>query len=122
MTKEGLKMEDINCYDIALEVIEEAGKRFGSLYKINEDNLQIFEDYCEHIDFLLHDLDANSVEVEVDENTTEIMITIYCDSMMITTKENSFYTLIQKAVRYGFSTDDGDLAVHMVFPSLWDRV
>jgi len=114
----------MNCYDdVAGIVIDEASKRFSPLWEINPENLNIFKNYCDAIDSISKEFDGESFEVEVDEITMEITIVLECFEVLIHTKKHLFYELIKRSVRFGFSTsEDGNLLVKFVFPSLWDRV
>lgn len=116
-------MNLIKCYDVASMIIDEANERFKPLWKINDERLDMFKQYCAAIDSLIEEFEAESLDVEVDEITLETTIIMECDEIIIESTNHIFYELAERAVRYGFSvSEDGSLAVKFVFPTLWDKV
>lgn len=116
-------MEIIRCYDVASTVIEEATKRFSPLWKIDEEKLDIFEEYCDAIDQLAKEFDGESFDVEVNETSMEIAVRVECNvPLLIKSQEDIFYELVKRAVRYSFSvSEDGNLLVEFIFPNLWEK-
>lgn len=116
-------MSFMKCFDAASIVIEDANERFSPLWKTNEERLNIFKRYCEAIDLLSDEFDGESFEIEVDEITMGISVTLECDEIVIESKEHILYELAKGAVRCGFSaTGEGTLLVRFVFPSIWNKV
>lgn len=116
-------MAKIKCYDVVDSVIEEATKRFGPLYKENEESKKILKQYCEAIDKIIDDISGNSIEVEVDEIKCTITIAIGCDEVIVYPEDDLFYKLAERAVSIGFypDEDDGAMVFELVFPSIWER-
>lgn len=115
-------MSFIKCFDVADMIIDEATKRFSPLWKMNEERLDIFKEYCKGVDTLAEEFDGESIEVEVDEITLEVTVILECDEVIIETDNHMLYELAKRTIRYGFSTsEDGNLLVKFVFPSLWDK-
>ena len=116
-------MSFVKCFDAASMVIEDANERFAPLWKPDTEKLDMFKQYCEAIDSLSREFDGESFEVEVDEITMEISVTLECDEIVIESKEHVFYELAKRAVRCGFSAAGKDtLLVRFVFPSIWNKV
>ena len=110
------------CYDVAKMVIEDANERFSPIWKINNERLEVFQQYCEVIDALSEEFSGESYEVEVDEITMEVIVTLECEEIVISSFSHVFYELIKRAVKYGFSaSEDGNLLLRFTFPSLWDK-
>ena len=110
------------CYDVANMVIEDANERFRPIWKINNERLEVFKQYCEVVDALAEEFDGESYEVEVDELTMEVIVTLECGEIVVDSFSHIFYELIKRAVKYGFSTsEDGNLLLRFTFPTLWDK-
>ena len=113
-------MSFIKCFSIAEEIINEATERFGSSFKVNNEKLSIFKEYCEAIDLIAEEFDGTSIEVEVDEITSEISITLESEEIIIESESHILCELLKRTVRYGFSaSEDGNLLTKLVFPTLW---
>lgn len=116
-------MSFVKCFDVAAMIIEDANDRFSPLWKPNSERIDIFKEYCDAIDALSKEFDGESFEVEVDEISLEITVALECDEVIIENSNHVLYELAKRTTRYGFSvSEDGNLLVKFVFPSLWDRV
>lgn len=116
-------MSPIKCYDVASVIIDEASERFKPLWKINDERVDIFKQYCEVVDSLVIEFGGESLDVEINEVTLETTIVMECDEIIIESSNHIFYDLAERTVRYSFyASEDGSLAVKFVFPSLWDKV
>lgn len=115
-------MSFIKCYDVANLVIEDANERFKPLWKIDQEHLNIFKEYCEAIDSIAKEFDGESYEVEVDEISMDITIALECSEVVIEKNNHILYELAKRTVRYGFSVSkDGNLLIKFVFPGLWSK-
>lgn len=116
-------MSFIKCFDVVTMVIEEANNRFSPLWKINNDKLSVLKQYSEAIDRLSKEFNGESFDVEVDEISMEITIALECDEIIIEDKNHILYELANRTVKYSFSvSEDGNLLVKFVFPSVWEKV
>lgn len=115
-------MDCVKCYEVASMVIQDAAKRFSPLWIIDEGDLDIFKQYCSAIDRLAAEFDGESFEVEVDEESMKIMISLECDEVLVTSKEHVFYSLLKRTEEFSFSvSENGHLLVKFVFPPLWHK-
>lgn len=114
-------MSFIKCFDVASMVIEDANERFSPVWKVDEERLNIFKQYCEAIDLLSKEFEGASFEVEIDEQTMEISVVLECDEIIIESDTHTLYELIKRTIRYGFSASGDSLLVKFVFPSMWIR-
>lgn len=113
----------LKCFDIATMVVDEATKQFSPLWKINDKNVDILKQYCEAIDLLSNEYNGTAINVFVDEVNMTVDITLTCEDLTIENKSHIFYQLAERAISVGFSTsDDGELEIKFVFPSLWEKV
>lgn len=112
----------VNCYDVVSVVVEEASERFSPLWKLNKEKESILKEYCSAIDILSDEFEGESYDVEVDEITMEITIGLECGEITIKTPDHELYELITRSVSCSFTTsEDDNLLVKFVFPSVWDR-
>lgn len=114
----------IKSFTVAMALIEEATKRFGSGWTVCEECVDILEQYCEFIDYLGDKHDAEGVEVNINDDDKTISITLECPDFVVEKKTDPFYDLVVRAERLEISLcDDRDnIRVGFTFPSLWDRV
>lgn len=116
-------MSFVKCFDTASMVIDDATERFGPMWKINGERLDVLKQYCDAIDLLSEEFGGKSFEIEVDEITMEITITLECDEIVIESPEHLLYELAKRTVRYGFSvSEEGNLLVKFVFQNLWEKL
>lgn len=115
-------MSFIKCFDIASMVIDDATERFRPSMRLNHERVDIFKQYCSALDELSNEFEGESFEVEVNEITMEITVALECDEVVIESSNHVFYELVKRAVKYGFATsEEGNLIIKFVFPSLWDK-
>ena len=110
------------CFDVVSMVVEEATKQFAPLWKLNKENIKILEQYCSVIDSLSDEFGGKSFEVTVDDIAMTVSIIMECDDVTIESKTHRFYSLAQRSNSLGFSvSENGNLNVKFVFPSVWSR-
>lgn len=116
-------MAELKCFNVASLVIDEATEQFSPLWKIDKEKLTIFKQYCAVIDELVNEFDGLELTVDVDDIKLTISVEIVCEDVTIQESEHRFYDLAERAVEMSFmKSDDGDIAVRFVFPSIWTRV
>ena len=75
------------------------------------------------IDSLAEEFGGESFDVTVDDIAMTITIVMECEDMTIKSKAHKFYSLAQRSKALGFSvSEDGNLNVKFVFPSVWKKV
>lgn len=113
----------IKCFDVVSMVVDEANCRFSPLWKIDKEKHDILKQYCDYMDKLSADFGGKSFDVEVDEIKMTIQIVLECPDIIIEQPTHYFYELAKRAVNFGFSvSEDGNLNISFVFPSIWERV
>ena len=116
-------MAFVNCFDVVSMVVEEATKQFAPLWKLDNECNRILEQYCSVIDSLAEAFGADSFDVTVDDIAMTITIVMECEDMTIESATHKFYSLAQRSKALGFSvSEDGNLNVKFVFPSVWTKV
>lgn len=113
-------MAFVNCFDVVSMVVEEATKQFAPLWKLDKECNRILEQYCSVIDSLAEEFGGESFDVTVDDIAMTITIVMECEDITIESKTHKFYSLAQRSKALGFSvSEDGNLNVKFVFPSVW---
>ena len=115
-------MSFVKCFDVVSMVVEEATKQFAPLWKLHEECNGILGQYCSVIDSLAEEFGGESFDVSVDDVDMTITVVMECADMVIESKNHKFYIIAQRANSIGFSvSEDGNLNVKFVFPSVWVR-
>lgn len=112
----------VKCFDIVSSVVEEATRQFGPFWKLDSGKYAILKEYCNVIDLVSDDFAGISCEVSVDETRMTVSVVLECPDIVIRRRDHEFYKLARRAQRINFSaSDDGNLNVEFVFPSLWNK-
>lgn len=116
-------MAFVKCFDIVSMVVEEATKQFAPLWKLDHESNKILEQYCSIIDSLAEEFGGESFNVIVDDIAMTIEVILECNELVVNSKTHRFYSLAERANMIGFSvSEDGNLDVKFVFPSIWVKV
>lgn len=115
-------MSFIKCFDVVEMVTDEATDQFGSLVQVNEEAKNNLRHCCNMIDDFAQQFGGISYEVDVDDNTTDITVSVVCEEFETTIISSKFYLLVQSVKRMSFSTPEEDLIkVQFVFDGIWDK-
>ena len=106
--------------EVAKMVIEEADKQFSPIWESDENSLPGLYQCCDWLDSLNEMFDSESIEVEVDEITMDVSVTIECNKVDV---ENCiFRKLIKCAKTYAFfKTTEDKIEIKFVFHSVWKK-
>lgn len=113
----------VKCYDIAKMVIDEATKRFGTGYCVNDVNVSSLKARCELVDRLAKRFNGTSYEVDVDEENTDITISLTCDEFEIGNPKDDFYKITAQAKQVNIkpcSPDSSQVQLDFVFDGIWE--
>lgn len=114
-------MKKIRCFDVVNMVVEEATERFSPLRVLNEEWYDVLKQYCSIIDKMFEENDGIAYEVDVDEESCAVAISMECPLFSVDSKDHLFYKLIEHTIAFGFvATSDGNIAVKFVFPTVWE--
>ena len=115
-------MADIKCYDIAEMVLDEAAERFAPQFTEDEEKKRIFRQYCDTLDQLAAEYGGQSFEIEVNETSMAISVTMECGEITIYEKTGRFYQLAERANSVTIRHGEGDsVAIKFVFPPIWSK-
>ena len=116
-------MNLVKCFDAVSMVVEEATNQFAPLWGIDSHKYEILEQYCKAIDELASEFSGISYDVGVDEIEMTVQVVLECLDLTVASRKHRFYELAERSLSFGFSTsEDGNLNVKFVFPSVWERV
>ena len=116
-----MEMSFVKCFDAAAMVIEEAGKRFGPTWRINEQKEQALQSICAGIDAVSDEFDGSMFEVSVDEVTREISIMLVCENIVVRSPWHMFYEIADCTSRFSVNADGENICLKFVFPGIWDK-
>lgn len=113
----------VKCFDVVSMVVDEATDQFSQLWKINKERYEILKQYCDVLDSLVEEFDGESFNVEVDDISMTIAITMEFREITIESQNHKYYSLAKRAMSIGFSvSDNGLLCTKFVLPSIWEKV
>lgn len=113
----------VTCFDIVSMAVDEATKKYASLYQLNHTDYGYLKTYCEVIDNLADEFEAESFDAFVNETDMTIEVAIVCDEVTVLRSNHPFNVLTEHANSIRFAaTKDGNMRVEFVFPSLWRKI
>lgn len=93
-------------YALATDMIDEAKERFGERYVVNDTRYVDLNEICDIIDELIKEFDCLFAEATVDEETTELIISIVCDEIILQHgREHKFFDLCNLVDSIRFSKE-----------------
>lgn len=112
----------MGCYDIAKMIIDESTNKFGNIYELNDDKIKEIKFCCEIIDSLYEEFEGESYTVEVDEETMNVVMTLECGEIVITSLTHDFYEFLESVEKCIFSAGENDrLYIKFLFSSVWEQ-
>lgn len=108
------------CFDVVTMVTDEATAQFGSLLCEEQSKKETLKVYCDMIDSLAERFDGVSFEVEMDDDTTDITVSLVCGEFEIDDCSDDFYKLVEAAKKVSFrAADDDTIQVDFKFGGIW---
>ena len=116
-------MERITCYEAAELVLDEATGRFAPQFSENKEYKRIFRQYCDALDMLAEEFNGVAFDIEVDEISMEITVTLSCGEFVLESARHRFYQLAARAERMSFRAGEepDTLELAFTFPPIWER-
>lgn len=116
-------MSFIKSFDTISIIVDEARERFHNLWSLNEDKMASIKSYCRDIDILIQDFDCESIEVRVDEDTMDLIVTIdFFDMTLERGTSNAFMGVIDNVKSFSFRSDKEDtVSLSFVYDGMWKR-
>ncbi len=116
-------MSFAKCFDVVSMVTEEAGKQFGLMWRVDKDKEKILKKNCEGIDALAKEFNGVSFEVDVNDITMNITVSLVCGEIIISEPSHRLYNILQHAKRFAIKQVESDnIQLDFVFPGIWSKV
>ena len=113
------------CYGTAELVLEEATRRFAPLLRVSGDKEQAFKDLCSRVDPLIDSFGCVALEVNVDEETTDISLSLISQDLVLEHgRDNPFFRIVasQDVKAVVFKAEEDELVTTFVLPGIWEKV
>lgn len=115
-------MNFVKCFDVVEMVTDEATEQFGSLLRVDVERRYRLKNYCEMVDSIAEQFGGASYEVKVDDETTDITISLVCDEFETDTMSSSFYKLARETKKMGFKAcGEEQIQIDFTFDGIWVR-
>lgn len=116
-------MDNIKCFDVVTMVTDEATEQFGRLFREDTKRKELLESCCSIIDDIAEQFNGVAFEVDVDDTTMDITVTLTCGEIIIE-GEAEFYELLNHIKSFGVkASEDGEdlICIDFVFDGIWVR-
>jgi hypothetical protein len=112
------------CYDLVMEIVDDATKKFNGLYILNEKKYAALEVICSMVDDFVSEIEPNFVDVSVDTNSKQLTFDIGCDDLVLEHGSSDlFFAMIRRMDSFSFSkTKNGGLCIALNLDGLWRRI
>lgn len=117
-------MSLVKCFDVVSMVTDEAGSQFGRLWEVDKEKELALKKCCEIIDTLAEEFGGISYEVEVDDITMDITVSLVCNEIVVEGAEHGLYSSMQCAKRFAVKrATEGEETIQLdyVFPGIWNK-
>lgn len=116
-------MSFVKCFEAVTMVTDEATKQFGSLLYEDADKKHELQEACEMIESLANQFGGVAYETEVDDETTEISISLTCAEFETDAASSKFYELLKRTKKVGFKAAEKDkVEVTFTFDGIWSSL
>lgn len=114
---------EFSSYHIADFVLDEATQQFAPMFRLSQERLDIFKQYCSVLDRMVEEFNGSTLQVEVDDEDMSVHMTLELDEFTVDSSDRAVFTqLIEHAISVRFEHGDEDtLRMTLVFPSLWEK-
>jgi len=113
-------MSFVKCWDAAEMVVDEATRQFGCLLKPDEVRKENLKRCCGMIDSLAEEFDGYSYEINIDDETMWITISLVCGEFKTTAHSSCLCRLLQRTDTVSFSkAADEQIRVDFGFRGIW---
>lgn len=111
-----------SCYEVVIDLVTQATKRNCIRYKLNEKMVQQLPGICQSIESVIHENECEYFDVDVYEDTMQLVISIVSEDMVISRKETPrFCDFVRIADFVSFSRPQIDsLRTEFRFDHVWE--
>ena len=115
-------MSFIKCYDVTELIIDEATKQFLPMLKENEDKKKTLKKQCNAIDWIAEQFGGVSYEININDVTMRIMISLVCEESELDKSCSDFLKMIDNTLQIAFKEVDEDyIQIDFVFDGIWEK-
>ena len=109
-------MDRVKCIDIVKQLTDEATKQFGTLLREDGAKKDRLNACCVIIDKLIDKFNGVAATVDINDETTDIAISIVCDGFEIRDKNDEFYDLLRISKHFAVKAyEDSDDRIELLF-------
>ncbi len=110
----------MKCYDGSKMLLEAATDEFFPFLDPDEGRLDFFRENCEMLDELARTHRGIRFEVEVDYDTSDIIVTLISINVTAFKSKPTLYRLMQNAKKVSFTLEDSDhIRSRFTLPGIW---
>lgn len=116
-------MAKANCFKETKSLIDETTSRLGYQWSIDSERLRALKEYCDMIESVADLYDGVAYEIEINENTTDITVSLVCEAFETDQHSSKFYEVVKHAKQVEFSAYDTEISVKIsfTFDGVWTR-
>ena len=113
-----------SCYEVVVDLVTQATERNGNHYKLNQKMTQQLPGICQEIESVIHENECEYFDVDIYEETMQLVISIVSEDMIISRKETPrFCDFVRVADSVSFSRPKIDtLRTEFRFDHVWERI
>lgn len=117
-------MEYTGCKKDVFDLIEEGTERFAPRFVQDKHRVEDMDKICELVDWFVRSQQCESVDVDVDEGSLRLTISIvFFDAILQRLASRPFYDLIQLLDSFGFEkAGDNYVCMKLNVDGLWEEI
>ena len=113
-----------SCYEVVIDLVAQATEKHGEHYQLNRKVTQLFPEICNTIESVIQENDCEYFDVDIFEDTMQLVISIASEDMIISRKATpSFCKLVNMVDSISFSRPKIDsLRTEFRFDHVWEKI
>lgn len=113
-------MGSITCYDVVRIMLDEATKQFSPAFKEDSEKKRELERYCDWITIISDEFGGESYDIEIDDVTIDISVSLTCKEIKTTEQTPALYMLLSRTKSVELeAVDDTYIKIKFVFNGIW---
>ena len=113
----------VKCFDVVSMVVEEANNQFGVTWNIDKEKERDLKRVCVNIDFLSDEFNGVAFEVDINEITMDITVSLICAEIIVENASHRLFDVLKCTKRFAIkpAEDLTNTQIDFVFPGIWER-
>lgn len=108
------------------EIIDDATNRFAPTWRVNNESKKGLDKCCKILDSIIERCNGEEFEFEVDDSTTDIIISIKVPEIIIQSDKSEYseqvYALINASREFSIiAQDENGISLRLKFDGIWER-